>query len=57
MKVIMFECTEEELKANRGIMNAVVDAMRDFTNRFWGTIEPVPLLDPEEEDEEDKEQA
>lgn len=51
MKVILFECTEEELKANRGIMNGIVDAMRDFTNRFWGTFTPVPLHDPEEDDE------
>ena len=54
MKVIMLECTEEELKANRGIMNGVVDAMRDFTNSFWGTIEPVPLHDSEEEEEKDE---
>ena len=28
MKIFMIECTEDELRANRGIMDAVVDADR-----------------------------
>ena len=55
MKIFMIECTAEELKANRGIMDAVVDACRDFANAFYGTIPPFQTeheSDPEEESED-----
>lgn len=55
MKIFMIECTAEELKANRGIMDAVVDACRDFANAFYGTMPPFPTeqeSDSEEESED-----
>lgn len=55
MKIFMIECTADELRANRGIMDAVVDACRDFANAFYGTMPPFPVeqeSEPEEESEE-----
>ena len=55
MKIFMIECTAEELKANRGIMDVVVDACRDFANAFYGTMPPFPTeqeSDSEEESED-----
>ena len=37
MKIFILECTEEELKANRGIMDSIVDTMSRFTDAFWGS--------------------
>lgn len=53
MKMFILECTEEELKANRGIMDAIVDACSGVINTFWGTMQPVHCDDLEEEDETD----
>lgn len=54
MKIFMIECTAEELRANRGIMDAVVDACRDFANAFYGTMPPFPI-DQESDSEEESE--
>lgn len=48
MKIFVLECTEGELRANRGIMDAIVDACQGVTNTFFGTITPCP---EEQEDE------
>ena len=40
MKLIILECTEEELRANRGIMDAVVDAFQGAINTFYGSYPP-----------------
>lgn len=40
MKIFMIECTEDELRANRGIMDAIVDACQGAMNSFFGTITP-----------------
>ena len=37
MKIFMIECTEDELRANRGIMDAVVDVCRGLMNSVYGT--------------------
>ena len=55
MKIFMIECTADELRANRGIMDAVVDVCQDFANAFFGTITPCPTeqeSDSEEESED-----
>jgi len=50
MKIFILECTEDELRANRGIMDAIVDACQGVVNTFYGTYTPsVP------EDREDSE--
>ena len=48
MKLFLLECTEDELRANRGIMDAIVDACRGTINAFCGTITSCPT---EQEDE------
>lgn len=48
MKIFILECTEDELRANRGIMDAIVDACQGVVNTFYGTITPCPA---EQEDE------
>ena len=50
MKLFILECTEDELRANRGIMDALVDACRETMNAFCGTMTPCPT---EQEDEEE----
>jgi hypothetical protein len=51
MKLIILECTEDELRANRGIMDAIVDACHGFINTFYGTCTPSMAKENEEEDE------
>lgn len=40
MKIFILECTEDELRANRGIMDAIVDACQGVLNTFYGTTNP-----------------
>lgn len=40
MKLFILECTENELRANRGIMDALVDACRGTIDAFCGTMTP-----------------
>ena len=54
MKVFYIECTEEELRANRGIMDAIVDACSGVLSTFYGTY-PVPVAE-EQNDTESEEQ-
>ncbi|MBR3330620.1 MAG: hypothetical protein IKG25_05305 [Mogibacterium sp.] len=55
MKLFILECTENELRANRGIMDALVDACRGTINAFCGTITPCHTEQEEESQEsEDK---
>ena len=53
MKIFYIECTEDELKANRGIMDAVVDAFQGVINTFYGSYAPVS--DEQDEDAEESE--
>ena len=48
MKIFILECTENELRANKGIMDAIVDACTGAINAFYGTINPCQT---EQEDE------
>lgn len=38
MKMFILECTEDELRANRGIMDAIVDACQGVANTFYGSF-------------------
>ena len=38
MKIFILECTEDELRANRGIMDAIVDACQGVVNTFYGSF-------------------
>lgn len=40
MKVFYIECTEEELRANRGIMDAIVDACSGLLGGIYGSYTP-----------------
>jgi hypothetical protein len=42
MKIFILECTKDELRANRGIMDAIVDACQGVVNTFYGTRTPCP---------------
>lgn len=53
MKILILECTEDELKANRGFMDAIVDACQGFVNAFYGTT--TPCSTEQESESEDKE--
>jgi len=50
MKIVYIECTEDELRANRGIMDAVVDAVGGLLSGVYGNCAPV--IGPNEEVEE-----
>lgn len=53
MKIFILECNEDELRANRGIMDAIVDACQGFINAFYGTHGTTIEQEDEEEEEED----
>lgn len=36
MKIMMIECNAEELRANRTVMDSIVNAMNDFTGNLFG---------------------
>ena len=40
MKIFMLECTEDELRANRGIMDAIVDACSGLLSGLYGNHVP-----------------
>lgn len=52
MKLMILDCTEDELRANRGIMDAIIDACQGVVNTFWGTTTPAPVEEEESEGEE-----
>jgi hypothetical protein len=52
MKVVYIECTEGELRANRGIMDAIIDAVQGVANRCWGMHNPVSVTEDEQEEED-----
>lgn len=54
MKLFILECSEDELKANRGIMDSIMDACRGAVDMFYGTYTPCPT-EPEEEPQESEE--
>jgi len=52
MKLLILDCTEDELRANRGIMDAIIDACQAAVNTFCGTTTPAPVEEEESEGEE-----
>ena len=50
MKMFILECTEDGLRANRGIMDAVVDAAQGFINGFYGSFSPALSNNPGNEE-------
>ena len=56
MKIFMFECTEDELRANRGLMDAIVDAASGVLNTLYGNYTPtVSNTEDEPQESEDTE--
>jgi hypothetical protein len=56
MKIFILECTEDELRANRGIMDAIVDACQGIVNTLYGTTTPSPTeqeSEPQESEDEE----
>jgi len=54
VKVFYLEMTAEELKANRGFMDAIVDAASGILGSIYGTYTPAPMSeDADEEESED----
>ena len=51
MKIVYIECNEDELKANRGLMDSIVDAVHGVLDSFYGTYNPPTNFDPDESDE------
>lgn len=55
MKIFYVECTMDELAANRGIMDAIVDACSGLLNGLYGSCTPATNDDEDgEESEENK---
>lgn len=52
MKIFMIECTEDELRANRGIMDAVVDVCRGLLSGVYGNCNPCCEESDEDEPQE-----
>lgn len=52
MKIFMIECTADELRANRGIMDAVVDACHGLLSGLYGNCNPCCEEDEDESLEE-----
>ena len=54
MKIIAIECNVEEIKANRGLMDSIVEACRGLLNSFYGTYTPGAAEEPEEGESEEE---
>lgn len=53
MKIFYLECTRDELAANRGIMDVIVDACGGLLNGLYGSCTPA-MNDDEESKEADE---
>ncbi len=49
MKVAYIECNEDELRANKGIMDAIVDACQGILGTFYGSCVPKKKVDIDED--------
>jgi len=61
MKIMLLECDAEELRANRTVLDSIVDAIGAFTQSFAGisgekVLEAMQNYSAEEEPEEDKDE-
>lgn len=54
MKLFILECTEDELRANRGLMDDLVDACRGAINAFYGTTTPCTTKQEDEPQESEE---
>lgn len=58
MKIVYLECDVDELKANRGILDAVVDACNGILGSFYGNNYHAPtdeeIREYEKQTEEDE---
>lgn len=52
MKIFYIECNKEELSANRGIMDAIVDAVSGLCSGVFGNYTPA-MPEEDEGDNED----
>ena len=61
MKILIVECTAEELRANRTVMDSLTEALSGFTRSLFG-VDPTPdqiaealtrAAENEEQEEED----
>lgn len=55
VKMIQIECNKEKLKANRGLMDAMVDVFQGIADSIYGTYRPSGTTDAQEETEEETE--
>lgn len=55
MKIFMLECTEDELRANRGLMDVIVDAASGILNTLYGNY--TPTVSDTEDDPQESEDA
>lgn len=51
MKILILECTAEELRANKTVMDSLIGALNRFTNSFCGIDFNADCEDTECEDE------
>lgn len=55
MKILIVECTAEELRANRTVMDTFNEALSNFTRPMFGVDIDVSKLNCEGSEEEDNE--
>lgn len=57
MKLLILECTAEELRANRTVMDTLNETLSSFTRPMFGVDIDVSKLNYEESEEEDSEEC
>lgn len=58
MKILIVECTAEELRANRTVMDSLTEALSGFTRSLVGVnLSPESLAKLIEEDGEEEEES
>lgn len=56
MKLLILECTAEELRANRTVMDTLNETLSSFTRPMFGVDIDVSKLNYEESEEESEEE-
>lgn len=58
MKILIVDCTAEELRANRTVMDSLTEALSGFTRSLVGVnLSPESLAKLTEEDDEEEEES